>query len=126
MGSAGSALAGVALVLTVGGCTGTPRAPSTPTQPSAALFPVTCGVATDVAGEPDWRRYADYRPWTTADGCLVRIDVLAGRAGPAHCGFEAARVITTGVPIGARYTDESNAVEHGRGPGNVFGDGATA
>lgn len=97
-----------------------------PTRTPAAILPVTCGAATDVASEPDWRRYADYRPWSTADGCLVRIDVLADRPGPAHCGFEAARVITLGIPIGARYTDERNAANYVRDPDNVFGDPAIA
>lgn len=145
-------LAGVALVLTVSACTAaspaatsssgasassgpssptgspsnSPLASPTPTQEPAAILPVTCGAATDVASEPNWRQYADYRPWTTADGCLVRIDVLADRPGPAHCGFQAARVIITGIPIGARYTDESSSATYVRDPGNVFGDPATA
>lgn len=146
------ALAGVVLVLTVGACTGrspaatassgaspssAPSSPSVsqpssqaassnPTQAPVAVFPVTCGAATDVANEPNWRQYADYRRWTTADGCLVRIDVLADRAGPAHCGFDAARVIITGIPIGARYTDESSSATYVRDPTNVFGDAVTA
>jgi hypothetical protein len=90
------------------------------------MFPLMCGAATDVANEPNWRQFADYRQWKTADGCLVRIDVLADRPGPAHCGFEAARVITTGIPIGARYTDESSSATYVRDPGNAFGDAATA
>jgi hypothetical protein len=121
------ALAGAALVLAVSGCTGaTPSASSTPTQAPAAIFPVTCGAATDVASEPNWRQYDDYRSWTTADGCLVRIDVLADRPGPAHCGFQAARVIITGLPIGARYTNESTSATYVRDPANVFLDPATA
>jgi hypothetical protein len=120
------AVAGVVLVVTVSGCAGaSPSASSTPTQTPAAIFPVTCGAATDVASEPNWRQYAEYRSWTTADGCLVRIDVLGDRPGPAHCGFEAARVIITGIPIGARYADEGSAT-YVRDPGNVFGDPATA
>lgn len=84
------------------------------------------GAVTDVSGEPNWRRWADYRPWTTADGCLVRIDVLADRLGPDHCGFESARVIITGKPVGTRYTGGDNSAEYVRDPGNVFGDRATA
>jgi hypothetical protein len=103
----------------------------TPSTTLADIIPVACpaqtGAVTDVATEPDWRQYADYRPWTTANGgCLVRIDVLAERPGPAHCGFEAARVIITGIPIGARYTNESNAANYVRDPDNVFGDPAIA
>lgn len=121
------AVAGVLLVVTVSGCTGaSPSASSTSTQTPAGTFPVTCAGAIDVTTEPNWRQYADYRPWTTADGCLVRIDVLADRPGPAHCGYEAARVITTGVAIGARYTDESSSATYVRDPTNVFGDPITA
>ena len=114
--------------MTVSGCAGaSPSASLTPTQGPAAILPVTCGAATDVASEPNvWRQSADYRPWTTADGCLLRIDVLADRPGPAHCGFQAARVITTGIPIGARYTDESSSATYVRDPTNVFGDAVTA
>ena len=56
----------------------------------------------------------------------MRIDVLADRPGPAHCGFDAARVIIAGIPIGARYTDETTSATYVRDPGNVFGDAATA
>ena len=122
-----TAVAAVALVLAASGCSGTsPSASSTPTQTPAAILPVACGGATDVGSEPNWRQYADYRPWKTADGCLVRIDVLADRPGPGHCGFDAARVITTGIPIGTRYTDERSSATYVRDPGNVFGDPATA
>jgi hypothetical protein len=115
----------VSLVLSA--CASTPIATtSTPNQSPAARFPIACGAATDVASEPDWRQYADYRRWTTADGCLVRIDVLADRPGPAHCGFEAARIIITGISIGARYTDESSSATWVRDPSNVLGDPATA
>lgn len=84
------------------------------------------GSVNDVASEPDWRQFAEYREWTTADGCLLRIDVLADRPGPEHCGFEAARVIITGIPVGARYADESNGAEYIRDPEDVFGDPDTA
>jgi hypothetical protein len=118
------ALLVVALALSA--CTSTPIAATpTPTQSPAAMFPITCGAATDVASEPNWRQFADYRHWKTSDGCLVRIDVLADRPGPAHCGFEAGRVIITGIPIGARYADGSSST-YVRDPGDVFGDAATA
>jgi hypothetical protein len=84
------------------------------------------GSVTDVAGEPDWRRWADYRPWTTADGCLVRIDVLADRPGPAHCGYESARVIITGKPVGTRYAGPGKSGHYVRDLDNVFGDPVTA
>ncbi len=118
------------LAIVLVGCSG-PVASATPTAVPTDIIPVACaaraGAVTDIASEPNWRQYADYRPWTTADGgCLVRIDVLAERPGPAHCGWQAARVITTGLPIGARYTDERNDANYVRDPGNVFGDPATA
>ena len=74
----------------------------------------------DVATEPDWRRYAAYRDWTR-DGCIVRIDVLADRPGPDHCGWEATRVIITGLTLGERFTSASDDVEYVRDPGNVLG-----
>ncbi len=84
------------------------------------------GSIIDVAHEPDWRRYADYRAWTTADGCLVRIDVLAERPGPEHCNFQAGRVIITGIPFGSRYSDDRDSATYVRDPENVFDDPATA
>src|SRR5215475_11397071 len=68
-------------------------------QRDAGVRPQRChgpaGSPTDVDHEPPWRAYADYREWTTNDGCLVRIDVLADRQGPEHCGYQDARVIIT-------------------------------
>lgn len=79
------------------------------------------GSPTDVAHEPDTRRFADYRPWSTDDGCLVRIDVLAERSGPDHCGFEDADVIITGTPLGELYTSPDDTQTYIRDPGGVFG-----
>ncbi len=139
-------LTGLVLALSLAACgsVGTPSGPAN--RPTAARTPestptrepttaptdpgVVCdgpaGSVTDVAGEPDWRRYGEYRAWTTADGCLVRIDVLADRSGPDHCGWEAARVIIAAIPIGARYSNESNDANYVRDPDNVFGDPATS
>jgi hypothetical protein len=103
---------------------GRQSAPSRTPEPHACE--AAAGAVTDVAGEPDWRRWADYRPWTTADGCLVRIDVLADRSGPAHCGYESARVIITGKPVGTHYGGSESSAEYVRDPESVFGDSATA
>jgi hypothetical protein len=84
------------------------------------------GSSIDVKGEPDWRPYGDYRPWTDRDGCLLRIDVLAERAGPAHCGWEEASVIIAGRPLGSRYTDQRDVVEYVKDPKSVFGQPALA
>ncbi|MGH3029199.1 MAG: hypothetical protein ACRDNE_00255 [Gaiellaceae bacterium] len=83
-----SFVASALVALTATGC-GTFEQAATSGDPRACEAPA--GSVTDVAHEPDWRRFADYQPWTTVDGCLVRIDVLADRPGPEHCGFESAR-----------------------------------
>lgn len=122
------------LVLTAVGCAATEKDERSTggrqTAQSTAPEPHRCeaegGAVTDVAGEPDWRRWADYRSWTTAEGCLVRIDVLADRPGPAHCGYESARVIITGKHVGARYGGPGNSAHYVKDPDNVFGDAATA
>jgi hypothetical protein len=107
-----------------------PPASANQSAPSTSPEPHACeakeGTVTDVAGEPDWRRWADYRPWITADWCLVRIDVLADRPGPAHCGYESARVIISGKPVGTRYGGHRDSAHYVRDPENVFGDSRTA
>lgn len=80
------------------------------------------GDVTDVANEPDVRQWGDYLPWTDRDGCLVRIDVIAERPGPDHCGWEEARVLITGRPFGARYSTLGDSREYVRDPAGVFGD----
>jgi len=79
------------------------------------------GSVTDVETEPDWRPYADYRPWTTPDGCLVRIDVLAERPGPDHCDWGDADVLIAGSPLGERYSSVDDSVHFVRDPEGVFG-----
>lgn len=105
-------------------------ASSTPSTAPSEVGVVICnapeGSVNYVATEPDWRGFGEYREWTTADGCLLRIDVLGDRPGPEHCGFETARVIVTGVPVGERYTDASDDAEYVRDPEDVFGDPDTA
>lgn len=91
---------------------------------SAVTDPQECSAGEDsalhVEGEPDWRQYGDYTPWTDTNGCLVRIDVLAERTGPDHCGWEESRVIITGDPFETRYTDDSTWVEYVRDPNGVY------
>ena len=119
----------ILLVIVLVGCSA-PVASSTPITASTDSVAVACaaptGAVTDVASEPNWRQYVDYSIWTTGDGCIVRIDVLADRPGPAHCGWQTARVIINGIPIGARYTNDRDSANYVRDPGNVFGDAATA
>lgn len=78
------------------------------------------GSVIDLDSEPDWRQHADYRPWTDADGCLLRIDILAERSGPEHCGWEDADVLIAGAPLGEPYTSSSDTVEFVRDPEGVF------
>ncbi|MEO8246885.1 MAG: hypothetical protein ABI622_07150 [Chloroflexota bacterium] len=97
-----------------------------PTPPPPHPCQARAGSVTDVASEPDWRQYADYTPWTTPDGCLLRIDVIADRPGPSHCDMQAARVIITGRPVGAPYSTEADTAQYVRDPQDVFGDPQTA
>jgi len=94
-------------------------APVTDT-PAAHECDGASGSDIDVVREPNWRRYAAYLPWTDRDGCLVRIDVLAERPGPEHCGWERARVLIMGQPLGSRYSGPANDVEFVRDPDGVF------
>ena len=107
-----------------------PTSPAASASASAPPSPHACdareGSVTDVANEPDWRQFAEYTPWTTPDGCLLRIDVIADRPGPEHCGMESARVIITGRPIGTPYTVERDSAQYVRDPEDVFNDPATA
>jgi hypothetical protein len=89
--------------------------------PEASRCSAEPGTAIDVAGEPDWRQYADYRTWTDSEGCLVRIDVLAERPGPEHCDWQDADVLISGRPIGARYTSSDDDLSFVRDPKSVFG-----
>lgn len=75
----------------------------------------------DVAGEPNWRGFGDYRAWTDTDGCLIRIDVLAERTGPEHCDWEETRVLITGSPLGSRYVNSTSDIEYVRDPDGQYG-----
>jgi hypothetical protein len=117
------------LALLLAACAAEASRSGGPTQPPSAT-PHACqardGSVTDVAHEPDWRQYGGYTPWTTPDGCLLRIDIVADRPGPAHCGFEDARVIITGIPVGTPYSTVEDSAHYVRDPGDAFGDPATA
>lgn len=68
------------------------------------------GSPTDVRDEPAWRfRGGAAIPstdvWQTANGCLVRVDVLYGSRGVAHCGWESVRFLWTGRPVGSRMPE---------------------
>lgn len=93
-----------------------------PSEEGATPEPHECaadeGSDIDVAHEPDWRQYADYMPWTDQNGCLLRIDVLAERPMPEHCGWESARVLITGPTMGQPYAADS--VHYVRDPEGVL------
>lgn len=115
----------VHVTYTVEQATASPGSPAS--IPSARACGSPDGSVNDVAHEPDWRRWADYASWTTDDGCLVRIDVVAERPGPSHCGWEDAQVLITGDPLGSPYGTRHDATVHYiRDPGGVFGDEALA
>lgn len=57
----------------------------------------------------------------TRNGCEVSADVLLDRSGPAQCGFDSARVIVIGWPIGASYLPvDVPDLEYVRDPLEVF------
>jgi hypothetical protein len=102
-----------------GESTTTSTFPAVTPEPRICEAPVDTPI--DVAGEPPWRQFADYLPWTDRDGCLVRVDVLAERPGPAVCGWENTRVIISGLPLGVPYTGTVDSVEFVRDPGGDYG-----
>jgi hypothetical protein len=122
----------LALALLLAGCSdasegaggGASDSTTTSTFPAVVPEPRECDAPIetpiDVAGEPDWRRFADYLPWTDRDGCLVRIDVLAERPGPEHCGWESTRVIVMGDPLGVLYSGTFDSIEFVRDPEGVY------
>lgn len=91
--------------------------------PEAPICTGSADSRLDVATEPRlWRLAGDYEEWTSRDGCLVRIDVLAERTGAAHCGHQEARVIITGTPFGARQTSPQDARLYIRDPKGSYRD----
>jgi hypothetical protein len=112
-------LVAILLVLTAGACGGV--RPERVDDGSPERCAGADGSPIDVAHEPEWR-FRQYHDWADRDGCLVRIDVITDRPGPDHCGWEAARVIATGMPIGARFTTDADAIEYVRDPDGVFDD----
>lgn len=82
-----------------------------PEQPVAEPRPQRCtgapGSITDLSAEPPaWRSAASGRFWTTTDGCLVRMDVLADYSGPDHCGWASARYVVVTHPPGGIWRQE--------------------
>lgn len=105
-----------ALPVLAAACQGNSPAPWAQDPGPARRCAAPAGSRTDVAGEPGWRRYADYRRWTTADGCLVRADVVADLDGPEHCGWQDARTITMGTPAGAGRIPQGGGRTYGGTP----------
>ena len=105
-------------VVSVGGVAEPPATGSAPSAPHTC--PAPNGSVNDIANEQNWRSFAQYREWTTRDGCRVRIDVLAEWPGPAHCGLSSARVLITGRPVGSRYSNPADELTFVRDPDGVF------
>lgn len=121
-------MTGLVVVLATAGCADASGAgdasTTTSTFPAELPEPRVCDAPIetpiDVEGEPPWRQFAEYLPWTDRDGCLIRIDVLAERPGPEHCGWERARVLISGIPLGVLYTGTTDSIEFVRDPEGVF------
>lgn len=126
-------LLAVALMVLGSACadaTSSPAFTTTSTFPAVLPEPRACEAPVDtpidVDGEPPWRQFADYLPWTDRNGCLIRVDVLAERPGPAQCEWESTRVIISGIPLGVLYTGTTDSVTFVRDPGGLYGDAALA
>jgi hypothetical protein len=83
---------------------------------SAAL-----GSAIDVAHEPAWARYDRFAPWTDGTGCLLRVDMISDRVGPAHCSWDDTRVISLGTPVGTANAERSGGLQYVRDPNGSYG-----
>jgi hypothetical protein len=118
----------LALSLTLVGCRASAGlvADAGPSEPSSAATakPHACSAPInsplDVASEPPFRIQAAYEKWTDKQGCLVRIDVLFERPGPARCNFQETRVIGVGTPFGARYASAADSQQYVRDPNGVY------
>jgi hypothetical protein len=76
--------------------------------------PVGCdaepGSPTDLDAEPaQWLAFGDYKRWSDAEGCPVRVDVISNINGAAHCELQDAEFISIGRPLGAPVTSLSPA-----------------
>lgn len=77
----------------------------------------SCDTAPPGTGQP---APIDATPWQF-DGCDVSAEVVLDRPGPAHCGFDSARVIVIGWPLGTSYTPvDVPDLEYVRDPLDVF------
>jgi len=122
---------GMALAVGCGAQAAPPEPLPEPLNTAAAAKARTCegapGTVADVAGEPPlWREHTSGRAWITTDGCLARIDVIADYDGPEHCGFQSARTIVLGHPVGTRYSSPADSHVYVRDPENAYGDAQTA
>ncbi len=123
----GPTLCGVLFVL--GGCGGVAREQPVP-APVQRVEARRCvsqpSTPASLTESPDWAGKVPDDGWTDPDGCLVRLDVIGQRQGPAHCGWQAATVISTGVPVATRWGDVQSSTTYVRDPDNVFGDTVTS
>lgn len=101
--------------------------PPDDTLPTATVAPSDeCpGEDLDLASEPPLWRDAGYGTWYRA-GCLVRVDVITDLHGPEFCGWEDARVLILGDPLGTPITRTDADVQYVRDPANVYDSGLDA
>lgn len=119
------AAAACGVLVATAGCGGAEQAPQGPRMVAHRCASAS-GIATDLTRGPDWAVDVPGDGWTDRQGCLVRLDVIGQYRGPGHCGWEAATIISTGLPVGARASDARRSAIFVRDPTNVFGDAANA
>lgn len=106
------------LIVVVAGCGGV--RPEQVDDGSPERCDAEAGSVTEVATEPDWR-FRAYFDWADRDDCLVRIDVITDHRGSDHCNEQSARVITTGTPLGERFTNREDSSSYIRDPKGAYG-----
>lgn len=77
--------------------------------------------ALHIDDEPPGRAFLS-RPWTDADGCLVRVDVITSYRGADHCDWQSAEVLTIGTPVLTRMVGPGDGTQYVRDPDGVYGD----
>ena len=90
-------------------------------RPSGCASPP--GSPSDLSSEPAaWLLYNEFLRWTDADGCPVRVDVIAHYRGPEHCDWQAMEFVTVGIPPGTPFRDDVASSTYVWDPDDVLGD----
>jgi hypothetical protein len=86
--------------------------PATEADEACATDP---GSPLDLAAEPvEWLRSGTYDRWRDADGCAVRVDVIASSTLAAPCGWQSAHAITISTAAGEPISDTAGASDQRR------------